>query len=118
MNHFNGKIKLSKYHEFSDDKPFSARYDEAKHIRSSDRWRSVRDLAMKKAAGMCLYCYKAPAAEVHHIKSVSEFPELAFDLDNVIPLCLRCHGWMGTRDKRGEDTETQLKEKRLTNGGW
>jgi 5-methylcytosine-specific restriction endonuclease McrA len=114
---FSGKVELSKKHRFSDER-FTPRYDAAKRIRSSDRWKQVRELAMAKAAGMCLYCHKAAAEEVHHIKSVAEHPELAFDMDNLIPLCIRCHGWMGTREKRGEDTETQLKEKRLMNGGW
>lgn len=118
MKTFSGKVKLSKYHKFADDKPFSARYNAAKKIRSSDRWKQVRDMAMSKASGMCLNCYKAAADEVHHIKSVADYPSLAYDIENLIPLCSRCHGWMGTREKRGEDTETQLKEKRLINGGW
>jgi 5-methylcytosine-specific restriction endonuclease McrA len=114
---FSGKVKLAKYHRFS-DKLTNKRYDAAKKIRSTERWQTIRSMAMSKASGMCLYCYAQPAEEVHHIKSVSQYPELAYTFDNLVPLCARCHGWMGTREKRGEDTETQLREKRLINGGW
>lgn len=31
------------------------------------------------------------AVEVHHIKHVDEYPELAYKPDNVISLCKACH---------------------------
>ena len=31
------------------------------------------------------------AVEVHHIKHTDEYPELAFDPDNVVSLCSACH---------------------------
>ena len=92
-------------------------YAEASEIRSSDIWQRLRGYAMSKASGMCVYCYRAAADEVHHIKPVAKFPELAFDLDNLAPLCEECHGFMETRNKRGDDTESQIRKRMRINLG-
>lgn len=31
------------------------------------------------------------ATEVHHIKPLEEYPELALDMDNLLSTCWRCH---------------------------
>lgn len=83
----------------------------ARKLRSSQRWQEVRKHVIATWMGMCCYCLNAPATEVHHIKKVSKYAEKAFDLDNLAPLCRTCHGWMEVRRARGEDAETQLRER-------
>lgn len=71
---------------------------EARRIRSTQRWRSVRasvlaraplcadPLGEHRAAGRVVV-----AEEVHHRLPLEDRPDLAFALDNLMPLCRRCH---------------------------
>lgn len=61
--------------------------------------------------GKCLYCTSEPK-EVHHIKAVNEYPELAFDLDNVVAVCKACHklqhkkqGWQVSNELRAKSVK-------------
>ena len=90
---------------------FTPEYRNARKIRSSKHWNLIRNLTLRLTQGMCIYCYKAVADEVHHIKGVAEYPELAFELDNLAPLCEKCHKRIEVRNKRGEDTEKQIRER-------
>lgn len=62
----------------------------------SMRWRKLREwfLAQPENA-LCVECKKlgslVPAQFVDHIKPRKEFPELAWDGDNLQGLCLSCH---------------------------
>lgn len=53
------------------------------------RWRKVRRLVLSSEPS-CRVCGR-PATEVHHIEKASERPDLAYDLDNLMPLCRACH---------------------------
>lgn len=54
------------------------------------------------------------AEEVHHIKEVREFPELAFEDDNLISLCKQCHNI-----RHGRNPYRFVKrKKRLTEEKW
>ena len=54
------------------------------------------------------------AEEVHHIKELREYPELALDDDNLVSLCTKCHNMRhGRIIKRFEK-----RKKRLTEEKW
>ena len=58
------------------------------------RWEKVRQ--MKVALDpLCEDCWKhgvvEAVAEVHHIQSIKERPDLRLDLHNLMSLCTRCH---------------------------
>lgn len=58
-------------------------------------WRRIRLLALQRDHYLCQLrlsknCTRI-ATEVHHIKSIAEYPELALDLDNLTSSCWNCH---------------------------
>lgn len=58
-------------------------------------WRRLRKMALQRDHYLC-QLHLGPdctgvATEVHHIKPVEEFPELALDLDNLASACWNCH---------------------------
>jgi 5-methylcytosine-specific restriction endonuclease McrA len=48
------------------------------------------------------------AVAIHHIEPRSTAPNRVYDLENVIPLCHRCHEWA---DAAGEDGRSELKKR-------
>lgn len=69
-----------------------------KRIRSSARWQKVARM-IRTAHPLCqdplgIHAQKSEtvsSAEVHHIKGLSEAPELAFVHSNLMALCSACH---------------------------
>lgn len=61
----------------------------------SKRWRSFRKRILIRDGYTCQRCKRygkvTPALEVHHVKHLDEFPELALDPSNCISLCKGCH---------------------------
>lgn len=61
----------------------------------SPEWRKLRVVALQRDHYLCQNCLRnhriKKATEVHHIKPVMDFPELALDLGNLESLCWRCH---------------------------
>lgn len=51
--------------------------------------------------------------EVHHIKELEEYPELAFEDDNLITVCTACHNYL--HDRFGE---SEKKYKFWTEERW
>ena len=66
------------------------------HAFYNDRfWRRLSHRIIKAHHGECQLC-KAEhrltrATVVHHVKHLRRHPELAYDTDNLIPLCHDCH---------------------------
>jgi len=66
---------------------------------SSGAWKTIRDLAKKRDAYLCVDCLKAgkitPAEEVHHIIEITPEnvtdPNVTLNLDNLVSLCRECH---------------------------
>ncbi|MDF3811281.1 MULTISPECIES: HNH endonuclease signature motif containing protein [Rhodopseudomonas] len=69
------------------------KYDRADAaIYRDPRWKAVRYLAKKRDDFKCVECGARGRLEVHHIKRVKYFPLLAYVLENLKTLCVRCHG--------------------------
>ena len=43
-----------------------------------------------------------PAVHVDHVRPVRQFPDLAYELANLQPLCRSCHGIKGAHERRGD----------------
>lgn len=68
-------------------------------------WRKLRQLALQRDHYICQNCLKKEnkitrATEVHHIRSIADYPELALDLDNLTSLCWDCHEQTKPRGKQ------------------
>lgn len=57
---------------------------------SSQRWRKFRQY-MLNLEPMCRQCKTAVAVHLHHEQPRKTHEHLAFDENNVTPLCLSCH---------------------------
>ena len=62
-----------------------------------NRWHRLSKLK-RQYNPLCEECEKAGqtvvAAGVHHKQTISERPDLAFDMDNLQSLCAKCHARM------------------------
>lgn len=68
----------------------TSRYE---RLRSSMCWRDWRDVVFKRDNYTCQGCGATGVLlHPHHEKPVSVFPELVFDVENGITLCVHCHG--------------------------
>lgn len=62
---------------------------------TSDRWKQKSRHIKRRDHYQCVWCRRYGRAReakiVHHIKEVDEYPELAWDDNNLVSLCLACH---------------------------
>ena len=59
-------------------------------------WQKLREQAIGRDNKECLWCKQeggltTSRLEVDHIKEVKDYPQLAYDLDNLRTLCKDCH---------------------------
>ena len=61
----------------------------------TSRWQKKRLSILRRDKYQCQDCRRygrlKEATEVHHIKPVDEYPELAYLSDNLVSLCHACH---------------------------
>lgn len=89
----------------------------------SDAWKRARQRALDRDRGECVPCREAgrrirlangmtkpvPAEMVHHIRPISERPDLALRLDNLQSICLVCHAAAHPEKyRRGEHAREEL----------
>ena len=59
------------------------------------KWKRKRAAILRRDKYLCQDCKRygrtREAKEVHHIKFLEDFPELAYDDDNLVSLCSACH---------------------------
>lgn len=59
------------------------------------KWKRKRAAILRRDGYQCRECRRygrmREAVEVHHIKPLELYPELAYDNDNLISLCHKCH---------------------------
>lgn len=78
------------------------------------KWKAFRKRVLIRDQYTCQRCKRygriTQAREVHHIKHLEEYPELAYDPENCISLCKACHnmqhpekGSKGARERNSLD---------------
>lgn len=59
------------------------------------RWQKLRDKALKRDHVECQWCKEkgkvVKATVIHHIKEADKYPDLFFELPNLVSLCRECH---------------------------
>lgn len=62
---------------------------------TSERWKAKSRKIKQRDKYRCVWCARygklRDAKVVHHIKEADEYPELAYDDENLVSLCLACH---------------------------
>jgi 5-methylcytosine-specific restriction protein A len=87
------------------------RLREAARIRSGRQWQEVR--AIHKARNP-LCCdpfnlegrWKEPTYASHHVVPLIERPDMAYDMTNLAPLCMRCHNRIEAMERDGQETQS------------
>jgi hypothetical protein len=76
--------------------------DESEVFYHSVKWKRVRERVLKRDGYLCRECKRygsdVNAEMVHHVKPFKDYPGLKTDTNNLISLCLSCHGKMHDRD--------------------
>lgn len=81
------------------------RQSNKKHVGRTYRFRKLRKNIIERDDGHCQRCmikygvFETEHLQVHHIKNQDDFPELAYDEDNLITVCRLCNTQMGKSDK-------------------
>lgn len=74
---------------------------ENRSIYQSIEYRDWRDKIFKRDNYTCQVCYKTNCElNAHHIKIWRKYPELIFDIDNGLTLCVKCHNKKHIRKPR------------------
>ena len=103
------------------DKPFRYSQYNKDDIIYSRQWKKLREcyLSQYPVCQRCIYHENTSAQSlirisVHHIKRRNVYKDLAFDEDNLLALCERCHGYLSGlessgRIKQAEEQGTTIK---------
>ena len=67
----------------------------------STRWKKVRKFILKRDFGICKRCGHANKIMiVDHIKELKDYPELAYNYENLEVLCVPCHNTKSAESRR------------------
>lgn len=110
-------------------KPASDRKVDKETMRfyKSRKWRETRQRVLERDNYECQECKKQgivktidhskhKSLDVDHIKELDSYPELAFDMDNLVTLCVSCHNKKHNRYQRGKPFPK--KETKWTGDEW
>ncbi|MCF2947578.1 HNH endonuclease [Paraglaciecola aquimarina] len=82
-------------YQTAEELPFEKVEDKVVDFYASNDWLKLRYLAFEKFGNQCSCCGNSPVngavLHVDHIKPRSQFPELAFDINNLQVLCGFCN---------------------------
>lgn len=88
-------------------------------IRGSARWQRLRDYHRSLAPICCdpfdehrSVCTLATTS--HHVEPIGQRPDLAFRLENLAPLCTRCHARVERMERSGQPTRHLFAEKGIS----
>lgn len=83
-------------------------------------WQMLRESILRRDDYLCRQCKRTgkrtEATEVHHIYSVEARPDLMYNPDNLISLCMTCHNLMHDREahtmtRLGQHWQRKIKNK-------
>jgi hypothetical protein len=82
----------------------TTRWDRSLHadVYRTPAWKATRAAVMARAGGQCESCHKVKPLQAHHILSIRERRDLAFDPNNCIAVCLSCHRKAEHEDSAGQ----------------
>lgn len=99
ITHTTIRAKIYKENRSDEDK----KYDD---VYNSSRWKKLRKVALVRANGLCEECMKigkiSYVEDVHHKIPIRKDIRKAYDLNNLICLCRRCHREAHKNLERGE----------------
>ncbi|WP_164745599.1 HNH endonuclease [Neobacillus mesonae] len=81
------------------------RKPEEKKFFNSTRWKKLRKRIMDRDGGYCQRCLikyniiTTSSLEAHHIKPRNKYPELRWNVDNLVTLCKSCNTSIGTKEE-------------------
>jgi len=90
-----GRVHDTRYPCSAARKPWKHDTEESR-LRNAAAWRKASKAARERDGGLCQMCLAEhtltyDGLEVHHIQPLSERPDLAYDIDNLVTLCRRHH---------------------------
>lgn len=96
------KAHMDRLHQSGDKHPNwkggTSHYRAREYFRDQ-RYKPFRQSVLARDNWACVECGKRGGKlEVHHVKPYATYPDLAFDIDNGVTLCLSCHN----KTKRGQ----------------
>jgi len=74
------------------------------------QWRRLKWHVKKRADFRCEDCGEGGKLEVHHVESIIEHPERAFDESNLRALCVSCHIRETRKAMQIRDTKPRVEE--------
>lgn len=88
--------------------------EQARRVRDSIEWQRCRASFRSRNPLCCdpLNLHpnrRRPTEQVHHIEGLKHRPDLAFNTDNLAPLCEDCHQRIEAMERRGEATAHLFK---------
>jgi len=78
--------------------------DRVRAMRNTGRWQKVRKIQLERSP---LCSCGAPAAHAHHVKPLSDHPELCYSMANLQSLCAACHERHHTEHATDNTRETR-----------
>ena len=78
-----------------------SRQKRARRARNSAQWQNARAAAKQRDGARCVHCGATEGLQVHHVVRLED-GGAAFELNNLVTLCVGCHG----EQHRGEPGST------------
>jgi 5-methylcytosine-specific restriction endonuclease McrA len=93
-----------------------SRQKRARRARNSAAWQKARAAAKQRDGKRCANCGATEALQVHHVVQLED-GGAEFDLNNLVTLCVGCHGEQhrGNRARRADSLSHPLLAIRETN---
>lgn len=74
-------------------------------LRRTPEYKAFQKEMIAASTGCAKIGCNKPATDIHHIKRISEYPDLVLDPNNIICVCAECHNQIESCVNRGVDEE-------------